>query len=63
MDERGERGFCDGSRTVGERDTETKYTCMTASSSDKYVKERKRAARGTKSDIEKERKRERERKR
>lgn len=44
MDEKGGRGFRDGNRKR-EAGTETKYTYMTASSGDKYVKERKRAAR------------------
>lgn len=63
MDEReGGRGFRDGNRMGGgggRGDTETKYMYMTAPSGDKYVKESKRAARGTKN----EKKRERERKR
>lgn len=41
-------------------DTETKYMYMTAPSGDKYVKESKRAARGTKNEKKRERK-ERER--
>lgn len=39
-----EEGVSDGNQE-GERSAETKHTYMTASSGDKYAKERKRAAR------------------
>lgn len=64
MDEReGGRGFRDGNRMGGRGrgDTETKYMYMTAPSGDKYVKESKRAARGTKNEKKRERKKERDR--
>lgn len=65
MDEReGGRGFRDGNRIEGGEgrgDTETKYMYMTAPSGDKYVKESKRAARGTKNEKKSERKKERDR--
>lgn len=53
----GGRGFRDGNRKR-EAGTETKYTYMTASSGDKYAKERTRAARHE--ERVKERKRERD---
>lgn len=45
----------------GRGDTETKYMYMTAPSGDKYVKESKRAARGTENEKKRERKKERDR--